>query len=90
MKAHKPLKDLPGFNEAMGLLLEHHGESFSVRWAGDIGAVVLPGIRRISSWDLLWQLALIMGHENYDRSRRPMRIVPPLHPVAANDCEASQ
>jgi hypothetical protein len=86
MKAPKTLKELPGFDDAMGEALEIRGHSTCSSFS-EIPDVVLPGIRRVSTYVVL-QLALLIGAEKDETKRRHLRALPPPR-LAANDCEAT-
>lgn len=85
----KRLKDLPGFDDAMALVLKYHGGSTFASF-DEVGDIVLPGFRRVTSWSLLWNLAIMIGVEKYELSKRPLKLVPLPRPIAANDCEAAE
>ena len=94
MKAPKSLRELPGFDNAMAELIACRGKDLRAIGAqsdpsADLGAVVIPGLSRVRHWDLLWQLALVMRSER-NIERRRLCAVPPLRPIAANDCEVRQ
>jgi hypothetical protein len=88
MKASKPLKDLPGFEEAFADFSER--EANEGNWCDygfplrELGNIIAPGIYRIPDFRTLLQFARAIADT---RSRRLRLVRPPL-PVAANDCEA--
>jgi hypothetical protein len=86
MKAPKPFKELPGFDDAMAEALEIRGHSTYSSF-GEIGEITIPCIRRVNTY-LILQLALLVGSEKHEMGRRHLRAVSPPRPTAANDCEA--
>jgi hypothetical protein len=82
---NRPLKDLPGFDDALKRALHEKEGRFGYDFSA-VGDVVLPGLKRIDSAYSLIQLALMIGCGKFDESRR-IRLVPQSKPQAANDCE---
>jgi len=86
MKAPRPLKDLPGFDEKLDeAIAAKPWLNYPDMWEA-LPNVVIPGVDRILSSNTLWELALIIDAERW-AARRRLRLVPPPLPVAANDCE---
>ena len=90
MSAPKPLKDLPGFDEALARI------DFN-RYPGDYAEVLslvvsatIPCLGRAHAY-FIEQLALMVWvarDEERREERRRIRLVPPPRPIVANDCEA--
>jgi len=85
MKAPKPLKELPGFDDALAKALLYYGELFPYDFT-EVGGITIPGIKRVEC-SMLQQLALLTGVAKHEESRRLKLVLSP-RPVAANDCEA--
>jgi hypothetical protein len=81
--APRPLKELPGFDDAMAEARKDRNSADSVFvLAPGLGDTVLPGVRAVDQW-MLVELGMILFAE---RSRWPdLRLVPPPKPEAAND-----
>jgi hypothetical protein len=95
MKASKPLKDLPGFDDMMVRAHEANEQRIASGFMGYsldlIGEISIPALKRISSWSFIEQLAIgVQGQLDCQlyEDRHRIRLVPPPAPVAANDCEA--
>lgn len=95
MIAPRRLRDLPGFDDALReamlreqLKIEAGRKSQPYPWH-ELRDVVIPGLKRISSWVSLDSLALTILCEQMDEDRRPLRIVKAPRPEAANDSEVT-
>ena len=90
-KTLTPLKRLPGFDDAMAIANSENDRRREQGYLGYplelVGEVVIPSLKRISSWVMLDAIALQLLSAQLDEERR-LRLVPPPRPVAANDCEA--
>lgn len=84
MKAPKPLKELPGFDDALARAVDEKGH-YACYDFERVGDVVIPGLQRVIHWFEVCQLAMIVFNARFDESRR-IRLVPPPR-LAANDCE---
>lgn len=88
MKAQKPLKELPGFDDAAAHVRYHSPEYVAV--LDLVGSLVVPNIRGVPAGALgaaginsiAMGFSMILASE-----RRRLRLLPPPR-IAANDCEA--
>ena len=94
MKAPKPLRELPGFEESLALAIQTKGDCNEYYDFANVGDIVVPGLTRVRGSWVLEKFAIEIAMDRIDRQRahlqRPLRLVPPPRPIAANDCEANQ
>ena len=88
MKAQKPLKDLPGFEEAIRHVRSCQPD-ISESILATASRAIIPGLNKCCM-SAFSAISISLYLQTLKRGRVRLRIVPPPRPVAANDCGVAQ